>query len=137
MATAQAGYAAARLLAKPDRVSKATQFLNISQGQNELIDLNVASTIFQGLTYSGLKRVLARRDYSVNEIQAKIAGAMSAVLETVSPGLRGQYIDVIVQAIDSVWLLAIFAGVIYTLCFGFMISTLSLLKHKRRLLRYR
>ena len=120
MSTAQAGYAVAPRLVKPDRIPEAIQFLNISQGQSQLIGLTIASAIFQSLTYSGMKRVLAGSDYSDDEIQAAIAGAKSTVLETATPELREQCIDVIVQSIGNVWVLVIAAGVMYTLCSCFL-----------------
>ncbi|KAL8794639.1 MAG: hypothetical protein Q9195_002835 [Heterodermia aff. obscurata] len=123
MATAQAGYAVAPVLVKRDRLPEAIQFLNISQGQSQLIGLAIGSAIFQSRTYSGLKRVLAGSDYSDSEIQAAIAGAKSTVLETATPKLREQCIDVIVHSIDSVWVLVIAAGVMYTLCSCFLTRT--------------
>lgn len=120
MTTTQAGYAVAPLLVKPDRVAEVIQFLNISQGQSQLIGLTIASSIFQSLTYSGLKAVLAGTQYSDVEIQAAIAGAQSTVLETATPELRSRCIDVIVDTIEDAWVLVIAAGALYTLCSLFL-----------------
>ena len=120
MATTQAGYAVAPLLVKADRVPEVIQFLNISQGQSQLIGLTIASAIFQSITYSGLKRVLAGTGYPDSEIQAAIAGAKSTVLETATPELRARCIDVIVHSIQNAWVLVIAAGALYTLCSCFL-----------------
>ena len=123
MATTQAGYAVGPLLVKPDRVPEVIQFLNISQGQSQLFGLTIASAIFQGITFSGLKAVLAGTDYSDSEIRAAIAGARSTVLETATPELRAQCINVLVRTINDDWVLVIAAGALYTLCSCFLTRT--------------
>ena len=120
MTTTQAGYAVGPLLVKPDRVAEVIQFLNISQGQSQLIGLTIASAIFQSITFSSLKTVLAGTGYPDSEIQAAIAGAKSTVLQTTTPELRAQCIDVIVRSIDDAWVLVIVAGALYTLCSCFL-----------------
>ena len=120
MTTTQAGYAVGPLLVKPDRVAEVIQFLNISQGQSQLIGLTIASAIFQSISFSGLKTVLARTRYSDSEIQAAIAGAKSTVLQTTTPELRAKCIGVIVRSIDDAWVLVIAAGALYTLCSCFL-----------------
>ncbi len=120
MATTQAGYAVAPLLVEPDRVTEVIQFLNISQGQSQLIGLTIASAIFQSITYSNLKTLLGGTGYTDTEIRAAIAGAKSAVLETAAPRLRAQCIDVIVHSIDDAWVLVIAAGALYTICSCFL-----------------
>lgn len=120
MATTQAGYAVAPTLVKPDRVPEVIQFLNISQGSSQLIGLAIASALFQSITYSGLKQVLAGTGYPNREIQAAIAGARSTLLEKASPELRAQCIDVIVHSIDNAWVLVIAAGALWTVCSCFL-----------------
>ena len=120
MATTQAGYAVGPLLVRSDRVPEVIQFLNISQGQSQLFGLTVASAIFQSITFSGLKAVLAGTDYSDSEIRAAIAGAKSTVLETATPELRAQCINVLVRTIDDDWVLVIAAGALYTVCSCFL-----------------
>ncbi|KAL9611866.1 MAG: hypothetical protein Q9167_003520 [Letrouitia subvulpina] len=110
MTTTQAGYAVGPLLVESDRVAELIQFLNISQGQSQLIGLTIASAIFQSLTYPHLKVVLDGTGYSDDEIRAAIAGARSRVLETASPELRARCIDAIVQSIRDDWLLVVAAG---------------------------
>ena len=120
MTTTQAGYAVGPLLVKPERVAEVIQFLNISQGQSQLIGLTIASAIFQSTTFSGLKTLLAGTGYPDAEIQAAIAGAKSTVLQTTTPELRSRCIDVIVGSIDDAWVLVVAAGALYTLCSCFL-----------------
>jgi hypothetical protein len=120
MATTQAGYAVGPLLVKPDRVAEVIQFMNIAQGQSQLIGLAVASTIFQNTAYSGLKTVLAGTGYTDIEIQGAIAGARSAVLQTTTAEVRAQCIDVIVQSIQKVWIMVIAAAALYIVCSCFL-----------------
>ena len=120
MATTQASYAIGPLLVKPDRVPEVIQFLNISQGSSQFIGLTIASALFQSITFSNLKTMLAGAGYSDSEIQAAIAGARSTLLQTVSPELRAQCIDVIVKSIGNEWTLVIAAGALYTVCACFL-----------------
>ena len=120
MTTTQAGYAVGPLLVKPDRVAEVIQFLNISQGQSQLLGLTIASAIFQSNSLSGLKSVLAETGYSESEIQAAIAGARSTLLQRTSPEIRAQCINIIVRSIGDVWVLVIAAGALYTICSCFL-----------------
>lgn len=120
MTTTQAGYAVGPLLVAPDRVAEVIQFLNISQGQSQLIGLTIASAIFQTMTFSGLRTVLAGTGYPDSEIQAAIAGAQSTVLRTAIPELRARCIDVIVASIANIWVMVIAAGALYTACSLFL-----------------
>lgn len=120
MTTSQAGYAVGPLLVKPNRVAELIQFLNISQGQSQLISLTLASAIFQNLTYPRLKTVLAGTGYPDSEIRAALAGAKSTVLETATPELRAECIYVIVQGIQDAWVLVITAGALYAFCSCFL-----------------
>lgn len=120
MTTTQAGYAIGPRLVKADRVSEVIQFLNISQGQSQLIGLTIASAMFQSITFSGLMTVLEGTDYSNDDIRAAIAGARSTVLETTTPVLRDRCIDVIVRSVDDVWVLVIAAGALFTVCSCFL-----------------
>lgn len=120
MTTAQAGYAVGPLLVKPDRVAELIQFLNISQGQSQLIGLTLASAIFQNRTYPRLKTVLVGTGYSDSEIRAALAGSKSTILETATPELRAKCIDLIVQGVRDVWMLIIAAGALYAVCSCFL-----------------
>lgn len=116
MTTTQAGYAVGSLLVTPERVPDLIQFLNISQGQSQLLGLAIASAIFQSETFRGLKRVLDGRGFSDAEIRFALAGARSRVLESVSEEVRNACVDVIVSSISKIWVMVIAAGCLWTVC---------------------
>ncbi|EEU33676.1 uncharacterized protein NECHADRAFT_98378 [Fusarium vanettenii 77-13-4] len=116
----QAGYAIATRLAKPGREPKAIQFLNISQGQSQLLGLAIANSIFQSTAFSGIKSILDEIGFTDAEIQTAIAGAKSAVLQQVGPELRQECIEVIVRAVRYEWVLVVVAGVLQTTCSCFL-----------------
>ena len=120
MTTSQAGYAMGPLPVRPDRVAEVIQFLNISQGQSQLIGLAIVSSLSQSKIYSGLKALLVGTGYPDSDIHAAIAGARSTVLHTTPPDLRAKSIDVIVPSIDDAWVLVITASALYTLCSCFL-----------------
>ncbi|KAM5479526.1 hypothetical protein McanCB56680_005454 [Microsporum canis] len=120
MATTQAGYAISRHLVEPGRVPEVIQFMNISQGASQLLGLTIASSMFQNITFSKLKALLAGTEYTDKEIQAAIAGARSTVLQNATPELRAKCIDAIVQSIGNAWVLVITAGALWTVCSCFL-----------------
>ncbi|KAK7737327.1 hypothetical protein SLS53_006630 [Cytospora paraplurivora] len=61
MATSQAGYAVGTHLVPKERAAELLQFLNISQGQSQLIGLVIASAVFQTQAFDGLKAILGGR----------------------------------------------------------------------------
>lgn len=103
MTTTQAGYAGP-LLVKADRVAGVIQFLNISQGQSQLIGMTIASAVFQNVTFSS----------------SKIVGTKSTLLQTTTPELRIRCINVIVGGINDALVLVIVASALYTLCSCFL-----------------
>lgn len=119
MTCSQAPYAVGHLLVPARREPELIQFINISQGSSQLIGLAIASAIFQGLAFNGMKNVLGP-GYTDEEVRGAIAGARSAVLEQVTPEVHAQAVDVIVDAISKIWLLVVAAGALWTLCSFFL-----------------
>ncbi|OAG01985.1 MFS general substrate transporter [Paraphaeosphaeria sporulosa] len=119
MTCSQAPYAVGHLLVPAKREPELIQYINISQGSSQLIGLVVASAIFQGLAFNGMKNVLGP-GYMDEEVRGAIAGARSAVLERVTPEVHAQAVDVIVDAISNIWLLVVAAGVLWTVCSFFL-----------------
>ncbi|KAK9453375.1 Efflux pump patC [Dipodascopsis uninucleata] len=119
MATTQAGYAVATKMVTPDQIVTCIQFMNISQGQSQLIGLTVASTIFQNLTFRGIKNVLDKVTastgvtYSNADIESAIAGAKSSIFSEVTADVKSKLIDVIVRSINDAYILALSAGALY------------------------
>jgi hypothetical protein len=110
MTTTQAAYAVGPALVTPDRVAECIQFMNIGQGQSQLLGLTIASAIFQSKTLSGLNDLLGSKGYSQTEIEGAVAGAQSTLLEKLPPALKVQGLSVIVDAIDAVYVMAVAAG---------------------------
>jgi hypothetical protein len=119
MTTTQAAYAIGPTLVAPSRVAEAIQFMNISQGQSQLLGLAIASAIFQSQALGGLTDLLAGTGYSQSEIQNAIAGARSNLLKELEPELREKALDVIVHSIGDIYVMAIAAGALYVIvsCF--------------------
>ncbi|CAH0020373.1 unnamed protein product [Clonostachys rhizophaga] len=116
----QASYSIAAQLVKPGREPESIQFLNISQGQSQLLGLAIASSVFQSIAFNGMKTVLDGMGFSDAEIQTAIAGAKSALLERVDDEVRQRCTEVIVQAVRYEWVLVIVAGILQTICSCFL-----------------
>ncbi|KAK9234530.1 major facilitator superfamily domain-containing protein [Lipomyces kononenkoae] len=120
LTVSQAGYDVGTRVVKADRPSKVIQFLNIAQGQSQLLGLILGSAIYKSEAFSGLKGLLGGLGYSDIEIRGAIAGSRSQLLETISPELRAKCLDIIVQVIDREWILVMVAGGLQTVCAIFM-----------------
>jgi hypothetical protein len=112
----QAGYALAPHLVKADRVPEVIQFLNISQGQSQMLGLVVASAIFQNEALRGLRTALAGRGYTGAEIQGAVAGSQSELIREAGPELRELVLNVIVGTIQKEYILIMTAGALLTVC---------------------
>lgn len=113
MTTTQAAYSVGPKIADPKRIPECIQFMNIGQGQSQLLGLAIASAIFQSQTSNGLNALLADKGYSEADIQSAIAGARSTLLEELPPDLKAKALDVIVNSIDKIYIMAIAAGGLY------------------------
>ncbi|KAI8961050.1 MFS general substrate transporter [Daldinia sp. FL1419] len=120
MTTSQAPYAIGHLLVEPELAADLIQYINISQGSCQLVGLVIASAIFQAEAFSGIRALLPADHYTDADIQAAVAGARSEVLAQASPEVRAAAIDVIVEAIDKIWILVIVASAIFTMCTLFL-----------------
>ncbi|CAM1511792.1 Fc.00g093050.m01.CDS01 [Cosmosporella sp. VM-42] len=120
LTTSQAGYSVASHLVKSERVPEVIQFLNISQGQSQMLGLCIASAIFQSKAFDGMKAVLDGHGFSTDEILAAIAGSRSKVFESISPELRRRCLDVLVSTISDIWIMVIAAGALMTICSFFL-----------------
>ncbi|KAJ5415523.1 hypothetical protein N7465_004218 [Penicillium sp. CMV-2018d] len=113
MTTTQAAYAVGPAIVTPDRVAECLQFMNIGQGQSQLLGLAIASAIFQTKTLNGLTSLLADKGYSQADIQGAVAGAQSTLMERLPPALKTAALKVIVSSISDVYVMAISAGALY------------------------
>lgn len=120
LTASQAGYAVASHLVEPERLADVIQFLNLSQGQSQLFGLLIGSAIFQSKAYEGIKSVLSDQGFTNEELRGAIAGSRSKVLESISPELRAQCIDVLVHTIADIWIMVIAAGALLIICSCFL-----------------
>lgn len=120
MATSQAGYSVGAESVAPEDAAEVIQFMNISQGQAQLLGLVIASSVFQSLTFRGLKELLSEFEFTDADIQAAIAGAQSKVLQEVSAEVRTQALHVIVKSINDAYIIVIAAGALYIICSVFL-----------------
>lgn len=120
LTVSQAGYAVSTPLVKPDRIPEVIQFLNISQGQSQMLGLAIASAIFQSKAFQGLQRELRDQNLSTEDIRAAVAGSRSKVFETISPELRARCLDILVDTISKIWIMVIVAGALLTVCSCFL-----------------
>ncbi|KAJ5823091.1 Major facilitator superfamily domain general substrate transporter [Penicillium robsamsonii] len=113
MTTTQAAYAVGPTIVTPDRVAECLQFMNIGQGQSQLLGLAIASAIFQTKTLNGLTALLGNKGYSQVDIQGAVAGAQSTLMERLPPALKESALKVIVSSISDVYVMAVSAGALY------------------------
>jgi hypothetical protein len=118
--TSQAGYAVGPTLVQPNRIHEVLQFMNVSQGQSLLLGLAIASAIFQNRTFDKLHDLFSPMGYSDGEIRGAIAGARSTILTGATPEIRERALDIIVRAIDDVYIMVIAAGTVYVICSCFL-----------------
>lgn len=120
LTVSQAGYAVGSSIVKGDQMANVIQFLNISQGQSQMLGLVIASAVFQNEALAGMKRALNGQGFSDAQIRGAMAGSQSDVLESVNPDLRRQCLDVLVHTIQKEWVLVIAAGALLTVCSCFL-----------------
>ena len=113
MTTTQAAYAVGPTIVSPDRVAECLQFMNIGQGQSQLLGLAIASAIFQSKTLNGLTAILGNKGYSHADIQGAVAGAQSTLMDRLPQALKTEALEVIVHSISDVYVMAISAGALY------------------------
>lgn len=116
----QAGYSVASHLVETERLADVIQFLNLSQGQSQMIGLLIGSAIFQSKAFDGIKNVLDGQGFTNEEIRGAIAGSRSKVLGSISPELRSRCINVLVATIADIWIMVIAAGALLTVCSFFL-----------------
>ncbi|PKS12448.1 hypothetical protein jhhlp_000654 [Lomentospora prolificans] len=116
MTVTQAGYDVATRIAPKDRIPEAIQFMNISQGQSQLLGLTIASALFQNEAFRGVKEILGGMGYADADIQQAITGSRSVLLQGLSPELNQRCLDVVIETISKEWILVLTAGALHTVC---------------------
>lgn len=111
---------APQMVKKASQVPFAIQLLGFNQNLGQLVGLMAASAIFQTRAFDGLSTALAGQGLSDDKIRAAMAGANSAVLESVSPELRERCLEAIVHSIADCWLVVVVSGGMYLIASLFM-----------------
>lgn len=112
----QSGYSIAAAKVKPDEVSAAIGFINISQIGSIVISLTIAGSVFQNLAFNNLQTALAGHGFTDGQIRSALAGTQSVIFQQSNEQVRQQAIDAIIKAMDSVFILPIAAGALAIVC---------------------
>lgn len=119
----QMGFAVAQAISPKHETEAAISFVSQGQLLGIIIGLAIAGSLFINGATNGLEQLFP--DLSPSAVKAAIAGTDSGgFLESLSPELQAQALDVIVSSMDKVFILGITAGAVAFVC-G------CLLTHKR------
>ncbi|QKX63136.1 uncharacterized protein TRUGW13939_10305 [Talaromyces rugulosus] len=120
---AQASYSVAQAVVQPELVPSAIGFISTAQIFGITLALAIANALFLNESEKGIHALLP--EIPSEEIAQTIAGAQSTLLHDLSPHVRTQVLEVIVNAQSKTYILVIVAGALVTL--------LSLLMRRERL----
>ncbi|PYH91185.1 putative MFS drug efflux transporter [Aspergillus ellipticus CBS 707.79] len=104
----QAGYSVVQAKVKPSEIPWALGFMMVSQLGGIVIGLGTAGAIFVNEATDGLLKLLPEIDPQV--VKNAIAGTSSSLFDTLTSDEKTKALDVIVHAIDQVYILLIVAG---------------------------
>lgn len=116
----QAAYSVAPAKVAPHRVPDAVGLINTAQIGSIVIALTITSTVFQNIGYKHVSQALSGLNFTPADIHAALAGAKSAVFESVTPQVKAKVIEGIVKAIGDGYILVITAGAIGTIAAIFL-----------------
>jgi MFS family permease len=119
---AQAGYSIAQVKVPKDQVGQAIAFLSTGQLFGVVVTLTICGTVMLDTAISGLTNLLP--DVSLDVIESMVAGTAGETFQSLSPEVRTEALDVIVNAINKVYIVTLTAASV-----GFVCSLL--LKHER------
>ena len=106
----QAGFAVAQAKVPADQLGAATGFIALGQLIGPTISLSIAGTVLINTATSGLETLLPNTP--VADIKNAIAGTAGQLLSTLDPTTRIQALDIIVNSIGKVYILAITAAAV-------------------------
>lgn len=110
----QAGFSVAQAKVPPQQLGAATGFIALGQLIGPTIALSVAGTVLINTASSGLEKLLP--DVPIATIKNAIAGTAGQLLATLDPATRIAALDVIVNSISKVYILAIAAMAVSFVC---------------------
>ena len=106
----QAGFAVAQAKVPADQLGAATGFIALGQLIGPTISLSIAGTVLINTATSGLESLLPNTP--VAEIKNAIAGTAGQLLSTLDAATRTQALNIIVNSIGKVYILAITAAAV-------------------------
>jgi len=106
----QAGFAVAQAKVPADQLGAATGFIALGQLIGPTIALSIAGTVLINTATSNLEALLPNTP--VVDIKNAIAGTAGQLLSTLDPATRIQALDIIVNSIGKVYILAITAAAV-------------------------
>jgi len=114
----QAGFSVAQAKVPPEQLGAVTGFIALGQLIGPTIALSVAGTVLINTASSGLHELIP--DIPIAEIKNAIAGTAGQLLATLDTATRIAALDVIVQSISKVYILAITAMAVSFVCSVFL-----------------
>ncbi|GIZ48089.1 hypothetical protein CKM354_001116200 [Cercospora kikuchii] len=101
-------------------VQRAISMINLSQLGFQMGSLLIGGQIFQSYARANLARALDSQDFSGAQISSIIAGAHSALFESLSDELKHAAVSAITSAIGRVYIFSIVAGAVTVICAAVM-----------------
>jgi hypothetical protein len=120
---AQASFSVAQAVVKPEMVPASVGFISTGQIFGITLALAIANALFLNKSEAGIHAILPNTP--IEEIQQMIAGTGSRLFQSLSPAIRGQVLDVIVDASSLTYSLIVAAGA--------LVAVLSLLLKREKL----
>lgn len=109
----QTSFSVAQALVEPHMIPAAVGFISCAQITGITLSLAIANAVFLNRSEEGIKAILP--DIPSTEIEQTIAGAQSTLLQSLSPGVKHQVLEVIVDAQNNAYILVMTAGALVTL----------------------
>lgn len=119
----QASFSVAQAVVALADISSAVGFITLAQFMGITIALSIANTIFMNNSQTKISEILP--NFPISEIQAAMQGAQNGFVQSLSPELKAQVVNVIVESISKTYVLVIAAGS--------TVAVLSLLMMRERL----
>lgn len=109
----QTSFAVTQALVKPQMIPAAIGFMSCAQITGITMSLAIANAVFLNKSEEGIKAILP--NIPTAEIEQTIAGAGSTLLQSLSPSVKEQVLEVIVDAQNNAYILVMTAGALVTL----------------------
>lgn len=119
----QAPFSVAQAVVDPSLIASAVGFITCAQFVGITIALAIANSLFLNKSQTRISEIPPK--VPLKEIQTAIEGARSSLFETLSPDVKAEMLEAIVNSISKTYILVITAGA--------SVMVLSLLMKRERL----